>query len=137
MTNHVVRLYALALALLVFFVTWAAIAARPWTSHASSKADPRWAELARRQQLLRHDAIAVRRVVNRRWRVYRIRLAARKRQIATALRTHQQQLAAARSVAATASATPSAPSYSGSSAGGAAPSVRVVTLPPITITRTS
>jgi hypothetical protein len=134
MTNHVVRLYALALALLVFFVTWAAIAARPWASHSSAKADPRWAALATRQQRLRHDAIAVRRVVDRRWRVYRVRLATRKREIASAIRRHNQALAAARAAAATVSAPSSAPSYSSSSV---APSVRVVTLPPVTITRTS
>jgi hypothetical protein len=135
MTNHVVRLYALAAALLLFFMTWAAIAARPWASHASAKADPRWAAMATRERALRHDAIAVRRVVNRRWRVYRVQLVARKRVISSALRRHQQALAAARAAAATVSATSSAPSYSGSS--GSAPSVRVVTLPPITITRTS
>lgn len=135
MTNHVVRLYALAAALLIFFMTWAAIAARPWASHPSAKADPRWAALAKRQQLLRHDAVAVRRVVNRRWRIYRVQLAVRRGQISSALRKHQQALAAARAAAATVSATSSAPSYSGSS--GGAPSVRVVTLPPITVTRTS
>lgn len=135
MTNHVVRLYALAVALLVFFMTWAAIAARPWASHSSAKADPRWAALATRQQRLRHDAIAVRRVVNRRWRVYRVQLAARKHEIASALKRHQQALAAARAAAASTSVSSSVPSYSGSS--GGAPSVRVVTLPPITITRTS
>ncbi len=137
MTNHVVRLYALAAALLVFFLTWAAIAARPWASHTSAKADPRWAALATREQRLRHDAIAVRRVVDRRWRVYRVQLAARKREIASALRRHQQALASARAAAAAVSATSSysSPSYAGSSS--AAPSVRVVTLPPVTITRTS
>ncbi len=135
MTNHVVRLYALAVALLVFFMTWAAIAARPWASHSSAKADPRWAALATRQQRLRHDAIAVRRVVNRRWRVYRVQLVARKHEIASALKRHQQALAAARAAAASVSVSSSVPSYSGSS--GGAPSVRVVTLPPITVTRTS
>jgi len=135
MTNHVIRLYAFAAALLLFFVTWAAIAAKPWASHASAKADPRWAALATRERALRHDAIAVRRVVNRRWRVYRVQLAARKHEISSAQRRHQQALAAARAAAATVSAASSAPSYSGST--GSAPSVRVVTLPPITITRTS
>ena len=136
MTNHVVRLYALAAALLIFFVTWAAIAARPWASHPSARADPRWAALAKRQQALRRDAVAVRRVVNRRWRVYRVDLTERKREIASAVRKHQQALAAARAAAATVrAASSSAPSYFGSSSG--APSVRVVTLPPITITRTS
>ena len=135
MTNHVLRLYALAAALLVFFLTWAAIAARPWASHSSAKADPRWAALASREHRLQHEAIAIRRVVDRRWRVYRVRLGARRRAISAAVRRHQQALAAARAAAVAVSATAPAPSYSGSTA--AAPSVRVVTLPPLTITRTS
>ena len=32
MTNHVARLYAGALALLVFFLVWAVVAARPWAA---------------------------------------------------------------------------------------------------------
>lgn len=140
MTNHVVRLYAFAGALLVLFLTWAAIASRPWASHAAAKADPRWAALAAREHRLRQDALVVQRVVAKRWRVYRVRLAARRRAISTALRRHQQQLAAARAAAAAATASyASKPSYSAPSSSGysAAPSVRVVTLPPVTITRTS
>jgi hypothetical protein len=141
MTNHVVRLYALAGAVLVLFVTWAAIAARPWASHASAKADPRWATLAVREHRLRHEAVVVQRLVARRWRVYRVRLGARQRAISSAVHRHQQQLAAARAAAAAATTSlASAPSYSAPSSGysaPAAPSVRVVTLPPVTITRTS
>ena len=36
MTNHVVRLYALAASLLVLFLTWAAIASHPWSSGSRS-----------------------------------------------------------------------------------------------------
>lgn len=127
MTNHVVRLYALAAALLVLFVTWAAIAARPWVSQAAAKADPRWAALATREQQLRHEAIVARHVVATRWRHYRVRLATRKREIATAERQHRQALASA-----------AAASYSSSASGSyAGPSVQVVTLPPVTITRSS
>jgi hypothetical protein len=71
MTSHTGRLYALALALVVFFVLWATVAAR--------------------------------------WAVYRADLRARRSQIAAA-----QKASAA-----------------------AAPAVRVVTLPPLTVTRTS
>ena len=99
MTSHVARLYALALALLIFFVTWAAVAARPWATTGAS--DPRLAALAARQQRVQAESIAVRRIVQHRWAVYRTKLRA-------------QRAAAA-----------------------AAPSVRVVNLPPITITRTS
>ncbi|HEY6068527.1 MAG TPA: hypothetical protein VIU81_07510 [Gaiellaceae bacterium] len=109
MTSHVGRLYALALALLVFFLTWAVVAAHPWAT--SAKADPRIAALAAREQRIRHESVAVRRIVNRRWAVYRKQLHARQAQIAAA---KQAQLAS-----------------------GPAPSVRVVTLPPLTITRTS
>lgn len=109
MTSHVGRLYALALALLVFFMAWAVVAARPWATTA--KADPRIAALVVREQRIRHESVAVRRIVNRRWAVYRKQLHVRQAQIAAA---KQVQLAS-----------------------GPAPSVRVVTLPPLTITRTS
>lgn len=125
MTNHVVRLYAFAGALLVLFLTWAAIAARPWAAHVPAKADPRWAALAAREQKLRHESIVVQRVVAKRWRVYRVQLAARQRAISAAAQRHRQQLAAA------------APSYAAPAAGYSTPSVRVVTLPPVTVTRTS
>jgi hypothetical protein len=142
MTNHVVRLYAFAGAVLVLFLTWAAIAAKPWASHTAARADPRWAALVVRERRLRHETAVVNRVVARRWRVYRVQLTARRRAISAAVKRHEQQLAAARAAAAAASARlASAPSYSAPAASGysapAAPSVRVVTLPPVTITRTS
>jgi hypothetical protein len=97
MTDHVARLYALAVAILVFFVAWAAVAARPWATTSEATPNPRVQALIVKQQRVRADALAVHRV-----------LAARRRQ------------------AALASTTPPP-----------APSVRVVTLPPLTITRTS
>jgi len=112
MTSHVGRLYALALALIVFFLTWTTVAARPWL-HGSKRADPRLAALVSREQRLRHESLVVRRIVQKRWAVYRVELQKRKAQIAAA---EQAQLAAAPA---------------------AAPSVRVVTLPPLTVTRTS
>jgi hypothetical protein len=57
------------------------------------------------------ESVAVNRIVRQRWAVYRKQLASRQAQIAAA---KHAQLAAA-----------------------AAPSVRVVTLPPLTVTRTS
>ncbi len=108
MTSHVSRLYALALALVLFFLTWTVVAARPW---ATTSADPRLAALAAREQRVRRESIAVQRIVRHRWAVYRVRLHQRQAQIATA----KAQIAAA------------APP----------PSVRVVTLPPLTVTRTS
>ncbi len=108
MTSHVGRLYALAIALLVFFLTWAAVAAHPW---AASPADPRLKTLAAREQKLRAESVVVNRIVRQRWAAYHRQLKVRQAQIASA---RQTQLAAA-----------------------SAPSVRVVTLPPLTITRTS
>jgi hypothetical protein len=109
MTSHVGRLYAVALALFVFFLTWTAVGAKPWAS--ADNADPRLAALAVREQRLRRESLAVQKLVQHRWAVYRVELRKRRSQIHAA---HQAQLAAA-----------------------SAPSVRVVSLPPLTITRTS
>jgi hypothetical protein len=74
---------------------------------ASTSADPRLSALARREQVLRRDASLVQQIV--------------------AQRTALQKSAAARKQAQAAAATAVAP----------APRVKVVTLPPLTITRTS
>lgn len=144
MTNPVPRIYVLCSAILVLFIAWAVIAARPWVSPPTAKADPRLAALARREVRLRHDAVVVRRIVNRRWHTYTIALRDRRHAIRLAERRHRTQLLAAHAaqVAASSAArlastqTYSAPSYSSSSS-SPAPAVRVVTLPPITVTRTS
>jgi hypothetical protein len=112
-TSHVGRLYAVALALLVFFVTWATVAARPWVTSHTARTDPRLVALAAREQRIRHESVVVAGTVRHRWAVYRVALHTRRAQIASA---KQAQLAAA-----------SAP----------APSVQVVNLPPLTVTRTS
>src|SRR4249920_408288 len=88
-TSHTGRLYALAIALVIFFLTWAGVAARPW---ASANSDPRLAALALRQRQLSRESLAVRRIVQHRWAVYRVQLRQRRVQIAAA---HQAQLAAA------------------------------------------
>jgi hypothetical protein len=127
MTSHAGRLYALAAAILAFFVAWAVIAAHPWATVKATR-DPRLAVLAQREQRLRADAALVQRVVGRRFSDYRRRFAAYK----AALARQKARLAAARQAAAAAASAASAPaSYSG---GGG---VRVVTLPPLVITRTS
>jgi len=108
MTSHVARLYALVTAVVVFFVAWATVAAHPWRAQKTTAQDPRVAALQLRQQRVRAESLAVQRVLDRRWATYRAQLAARKQQAA--------QIAAAPA---------------------AAPPVRVVTLPPLTITRTS
>jgi len=114
MTSHVARLYSLALALFVFFLTWATVGARPWAASAGAgtQKDPRLAALSAREQRLRHESVVVQRLVKHRWAVYRAQLAKRQSQIAAAKQAQAQ-------------------------AAAAAPSVRVVSLPPLTVTRTS
>jgi multidrug efflux pump subunit AcrA (membrane-fusion protein) len=119
MTSHTGRLYALALALVVFFLAWAVVATHPW---ATANRDPRLQTLAAREAQLRREAALVQKVVSRRWATYRAELQARKTAIAAA-KARNAQLA---SLATAGTGTPS-PS----------PAVQVVTLPPLTITRTS
>ena len=127
MTSSTGRVYAAASALLVLFLAWAVIAAHPWSQAGAASRDPRVVALRAREARIRHEELAVRRAVTHRWAVYRVRLAHRRRQIALVERRHQQQLAADRRAAAAAAAT----RYS------SGPSVRMVTLPALTITRSS
>ena len=121
-TSH--RLYAVVVAVVVFFVSWAAVAARPW---ATAKPDPRLAALAQREQRLRADAKLVRQVVDARMTAYRMALKARQAQIAAV----KAQAALRRRVHCRCRSRPRRPPVA------AAPAVRVVNLPPLTITRTS
>jgi hypothetical protein len=128
-TSHAGRLYALALTLVVFFLAWAVVAARPW---AKAAPDPRLQALAAREARLRHEAKLVNRLVTARWTAYRAALRLREQQIAAArARIAAAQLAAQRQAAAAQVAATAAP------VSAAAPAVRVVNLPPLTITRTS
>lgn len=123
MTNHHGRLYALALALVVFFLAWAVVAARPW---ATASADPRLRALAIRQAQLQREAKLVRQVVAARWAKYRVELKLRQAQIA-------RVKAATAAAAAAAAAAPVATAASAS-----AGPVQVVNLPPAhVVTRTS
>jgi len=79
MTSHHGRLYGLALALVVFFLAWAVVAAHPW---ATATPDPRLKALAVREAQLRHEAKLVGKVVATRWARYRVALKARRAQIA-------------------------------------------------------
>ena len=125
MTDSSHRLYAVAIAVVVFFVSWATVAAKPW---ATAKPDPRLAALTQREQRLRSDAKLVQQVVDNRMIAYRLALKARKAQIASVrARAAAAQAQAVQVSQATSQATQSAP----------AASVRVVNLPPLTVTRTS
>ena len=97
MTDRVTRLYVLVVAVLVFVLLWAVVAANPW---ARAKPDPRLAALEQRARHLRVDAKLVGQIV--------------------ALRARQN-------AAATTLGSPRP----------AAPTVRVVNLPPLTVTKTS
>ena len=121
MISHHGRLYALALALVVFFLAWAVVAARPW---ATASPDPRLRALAVRQAQLQREAKLVRQVVAARWAKYRVELKARQAQIA-------RVKAATAAAAAAAAAAPVATS-------AASGPVQVVNLPPAhVVTRTS
>ncbi len=125
-TSH--RLYAIVIAVVVFFVSWAAVAAQPWTS---TKSDPRLVALAQREQRLRADAKLVRQVVDARTTTYRQALRVRKAQIAAVKAQAAAAQARSLQVSQSAAASSSASTYA------AAPSVRVVNLPALTVTRTS
>jgi hypothetical protein len=99
MTSHHGRLYTLALALVVFFLAWAVIAANPW---ATASADPRLRTLAIREAQLQREAKLVGKVVATRWARYRAELKVRRAQIARV----NAAAAAAAAQAATAAAAP-------------------------------
>ena len=126
MRSHTLRLYVLSITLLLFFVLWTVIAARPWTA-ARSSVSPALEALKARERHLRHEARVVESTVRRRWAGYRRRLHAREAQIRTLERRHAAQLAAANV------ATVSTAGYSTTPTSRVVtltPQVRVVTLPP-------
>jgi hypothetical protein len=109
---HIARLYALVASVTAFFLFWAVVAAHPWKAKRAQ--DPRVAALAARQLRLQQESVAVKQALDRRWAAYR-----------SALRARESTIAAARS------------RQSLVNAAAAAPPVRVVTLPPLVVTRTS
>ena len=138
MTNHVVRLYAVALTLAVLFLTWAVVSAKPWATQAAEKKDPRLVALERREERLRKQSVRVNRVVKRRFARYERQLARRQREIA-AIQAANAAAAAASSVPVSSggavsfsSSSSGSSGSSGGSSGPSAPSVSVVDLPPAT-----
>ena len=129
MRSHALRLYVFAITLLLFFVLWAVIAARPWTT-ARSGVSPALKALEARERHLRHEAFVVERTVRRRWARYRRQLHMREAEIRTLEQRHAAQVAANAGPVSTAAY--GAPSYSAAPASRVvtlAPRVRVVTLP--------
>jgi hypothetical protein len=140
MTSHALRLYVAAVTLLVFFVLWAVVAAKPWASTGGHAApDPRLVALNHRQRRLERETRAVKRELDRRWREYHRRLHRREALIHRLERRHAAQVAAAKAAPNAAVTYPA----TGASAAPAAqvvtsaPQVRVVTLPPTTNTGSS
>ena len=127
MTNHAARLYAVALALAVLFVTWAVVAARPWAATAAER-DPRIVALERREAQLRRKSVRVERRVQRRFAAYEKRLRIRKREIAAIQAANAE--AAAAPVSAPAASPAAAPA-------AAPPPVSVVSVPPVTSSESS
>jgi hypothetical protein len=100
MTNHLVRLYTAAGAIVVFFLLWATIAAHPWaTTEQVTPQDPRLVALAQREKKLQKRAAEVNRVVGRRWAIYERRSARRQWQNTVALQQHIRQLEASQAAA--------------------------------------
>jgi hypothetical protein len=135
MTSHALRLYVASVTLLVFFVLWAVVAAKPWASTSGHAAlDPRLVALNHRQRRLERETRAVKRELDRQWRDYRRRLRKREALIHHLEQRHAAQVAAARAAASAAAAASVTP-VSGAPAAqvvAAPPQVRVVSLPPAT-----
>ena len=127
MRSHALRLYVFSVTLLVFFVLWAVIAAKPWAARARGS-EPGLNALNRPQRHLEHEARVVERTVHRRWAGYRRRLREREAQIRTLERRHAAQLAAANARRRARCVVLRRSRRLASSR--CAPQVRVVTLPP-------
>lgn len=145
MTNNLGRLYATSLAVVVFFLSWAVIAASPWVSAPEAKTDPRILALDARERRLNRDAVQIRAIVQKRWTVYQTRLVRRKHTIAVRKKAQRvfvaQQALAAQQPHYVSSAPSSAasPQRSASAPAPSAPIVRVAppAAPPATQTKTS
>jgi len=72
-TNVIGRFWAVAIALVVFFVLWAVLAARPWVS-SGAPADPRLSALQAQELKTQNRALAAQQTLNKRWASYRTAL---------------------------------------------------------------
>ena len=91
MTNTIGRFWAVAVALVVFFILWAVLAAKPWTS-SGTPADPRLTALQAQEQKTQNRALAAQQTLNKRWAAYRSTLL---RQKGSLTAQQQTQLATA------------------------------------------
>jgi len=125
-----VRLCAFATAVGIFALAWVTINARPWQAEAKAMRDPRLLALQERERLLQLQARDVRRLVSERFASYGERLEERKKAIAAAERRHRRELRRAKRAEAAAARAPRYVTV-------AMPVVNVVTLAPVTKTKTS
>jgi hypothetical protein len=133
MTSAVVRLYALVLAVLAFFLAWTVIAAHPWQQRSAAP-DPRLAALAAERAALREQSLRVQAIVAQRYAVYAAALKERRRAIALVQRLNARTRLAASVAQAQARAQAAA------SAQASLPTVvvpRVVSVPAVSVTRSS
>ncbi len=128
MTSQIARLWTVVVGVVVFFLAWATIAAHPWQQAAA--ADPRLTAVVARQQYLQRQSAQVKQLVDQRWAAYRVALAERKLAITRA------NIAAAANAQAQVQAQAVSAAIPAPAAAAAAPA-RVVTLPPLVITKTS
>jgi hypothetical protein len=126
MTDHVARLYALALGSLLFLVAWAVVAANPFPE-AKPDPDPTLAALQKREARLGREQERANRLVEHRFAVYRRKLVEQRR-LQAALDAAVAPVAAAASPAAAAPSSAPAPAP----AAPAAPAVEVTSSPPVT-----
>jgi hypothetical protein len=92
MTNPFGRFYAALIAVAVFFVLWAVIAAKPWSSSGTAVSDPRLSALQAREQQIQNQALSAQQTLNKRWASYRAALARHASQLSG---RQQAQIAAA------------------------------------------
>jgi hypothetical protein len=76
-TSTIARFWAVALALVVFFILWAVLAAKPWVSSGAAT-DPRLAALQAREQKTQNQALAAQRLFSVCWAAYRSALVRQK-----------------------------------------------------------
>lgn len=100
MTSQIGRMYAIAGAIVVLFLGWAAVAAHP---RDPAPVDPRVAALNERRAAVRQDAAEAKKIVAARWDRYEHRLAKRQRLVKRAWQrrkrseaVYQRRLAVAR-----------------------------------------
>jgi hypothetical protein len=137
MTSTLGRFYSTAVALVVFFVSWAVIAAKPWVQPRAAKPDPRLVQLQAREQRLQAQVVAANKILDKRWAAYQSALSKRKGQIKARQQLIRAQQAQQAQQVQQVQQVQQAPQVRSTPA-PAPPTVRVVSVPkPATTTKTS